>query len=512
VAAAIAGVISMMLAGGAHSANTTGRTGKGAVRDESVYCQNWPGHSSRPQYQGTGPQTPFGADCTRPPPQQPPQQPRRQPQPSADDNARVCTLRQLAAMIDERYGTGYPIATVRVANQPNTYILVLQGMDDQELLLTDAAQAYFRNAATAELRLIDDFITLRMGDKYRQGVIDALDSLPRNATLIVTGHSLGGIEAQNTVGVATSMRPDVRVSYSIAFGAPVVGNRARGTTTYLDVKALNGKPDWVAHPMLDRGVSTGIIRIAGGSSDSLRDTVNGSHHIYSKSGDLEALGPDGQPAKPGSCLELDRDSLRSFAARDSGSGSRRWPPCSDTSFDGVQPASVTRPLNSAGWQGWKKIQQAAWTNATTLTQMNEVSERIGEKAMDVAATSLGYRRLLTSSNASSAPQGFDAVYLAPDGTYVVAEAKGGYAGKGLEDIAGYGYRCRQGSIEWVRRAAERILTAGTTNSEEQQVAQQIRNRIMTRAPGFGVRVELFHTEHTNGTPGVTKRYVTATSP
>jgi hypothetical protein len=144
--------------------------------------------------------------------------------------------------------------------------------------------------------------------------------------------------------------------------------------------------------------------------------------------------------------------------------------------------------------------------------MNQVSERIGEKAMDVAATALGYRRLLTTWNASSAPQGFDAVYLAPDATYVVAEAKGGYSGKSLEEIAGYGYRCRQGTIEWVRRAAERILTARTTSSQEQQVAQQIRNRIMTRAPGFAVRVELFHTEHTNGTPGVTRRYVTAASP
>jgi hypothetical protein len=132
--------------------------------------------------------------------------------------------------------------------------------------------------------------------------------------------------------------------------------------------------------------------------------------------------------------------------------------------------------------------------------------------MDVAATSLGYRRLLTTWNASSAPQGFDAVYLAPDGTYVVAEAKGGYSGQSLEEIAGYGYRCRQGTIEWVRRAAERILTARTTSSQEQQVAQQIRNRIMTRAPGFAVRVELFHTEHTNGTPGVTRRYVTGSSP
>ncbi len=46
--------------------NRTSTTGKGAVSDPSVYCQNWPGRSSRPEYRGTGRQIPFGADCTPP--------------------------------------------------------------------------------------------------------------------------------------------------------------------------------------------------------------------------------------------------------------------------------------------------------------------------------------------------------------------------------------------------------------------------------------------------------------
>jgi hypothetical protein len=37
--------------------------GRGPAGTPSVYCQNWPGHSSYPQYPGTGPQTP----CVQPP-------------------------------------------------------------------------------------------------------------------------------------------------------------------------------------------------------------------------------------------------------------------------------------------------------------------------------------------------------------------------------------------------------------------------------------------------------------
>jgi hypothetical protein len=233
----------------------------------------------------------------------------------------------------------------------------------------------------------------------------------------------------------------------------------------------------VAIPAFDRGVSTG----------------------YPKSPELAALGLDGRAAQLGACFSLDDDSFRSYRVGDAASSSR-WPPCPDVSFKGRQPATTARPLDAPGWQGWVQLQAQAWQRPTTLLDRNLVSERIGEKAMHVEATALGYRRLLAPGAASNAPQGFDAVYLAPDGTYVIAEAKGDYDGQSLDDMLGYGYRCRQGTIEWARRAAERILTSGTTNSQEQQIAQQVRNRIMTRAPGFGVCVEVFHTEHDNGSP------------
>ena len=173
--------------------------------------------------------------------------------------------------------------------------------------------------------------------------------------------------------------------------------------------------------------------------------------------------------------------------------------------------SIGNMFNGPGWQSWSQLQAQAWQRATTVRERNVVSERIGEKGMEIAARDLGYKPLLLPGEASDTPQGFDAVYRAPDGTYVVAEAKGGYNGDDLDDILGYGYRCRQGTLEWARRAAERILIAAKTGSQEQKIAQELRSRILTQAPGFGVRVEVFQTEHNNGVPGVTRRYVTARS-
>ena len=70
----------------AEAGNTTKKTGKGASQDDSVYCQNWPGHSPRPAYPGTGPQTPCGPNFQKPSP--PPLPPRT--------DATACPARQAA--------------------------------------------------------------------------------------------------------------------------------------------------------------------------------------------------------------------------------------------------------------------------------------------------------------------------------------------------------------------------------------------------------------------------------
>jgi hypothetical protein len=483
--------------------NTTRPTGKQAVQDDSVYCQQTPDGRVIPKpYGGTRQNIPCGPNFVRRPPLVP----------GSTPTDRVCNLRELAALVNERYGAGAPVATVRIANDtvPHSYLLMLQGMDNQDVQLKDAIQAYTREAHIPELRLLENFIRLGSGDAYRTTVLDAVGQLPDGAQVIVAGHSHGGMEAQNIVGALAGIRPDLRVTIAIAFGSPALPRQPG--PRYLDVKAIKGVPDLVALPLLDRGVSTGIISIEGDSSLDLYDTEHGSHFVYWKSPQLERLWIDGRPVGSRHCLALDAGSMQSFPLASPGSGSKRWTPCPDVSFGAQPPDSVNDLFSGPAWAGWKARQSAAWRSATTLKQLNAVSEDVGEKGMEVKARALGYTPLLAPGSAGTAPQGFDGVYRAPDGAMVVAEAKGGYAGQGVDDILGYGYRCRQGTIEWARRAAERILTAGTTTAAEQRVAQELRSRILSRAPGFGVRVEVFHTEHVNGVAGATRRYVTGSTP
>ena len=68
-------VLGAGLALSARAGNTSKRTGKGAIHDDSVYCQNWPGHAPQPPYDGTGPQTPCGPNFERPAPPPPPADP-----------------------------------------------------------------------------------------------------------------------------------------------------------------------------------------------------------------------------------------------------------------------------------------------------------------------------------------------------------------------------------------------------------------------------------------------------
>jgi hypothetical protein len=425
--------------------------------------------------------------------------------------ARLCDLRSLAALIYERYGTGHPIATVRVTNSPipNTYLVLLQGVEGKHIDTWQALQGYLRKAGPAELRIVENFLRLGQGDRYRQAILEAVNQLPPRSTLLLAGHSLGGIEAQNLVEEFT--RRGFQVTNVFSFGAPVTGERATGPR-YLDIKAIRGAvPDLIALPALDRGISLNIVQIHGGTSLDLWDTEHGSHHIYNKSAELAALSLDGgkpRRADGGPCLELDIDSLEEYKM-----DLERWPPCPDVSYRGVQPRHMTNQWST------QQTAQTAWTNrwqqATTLQERKHISESIGEAAMTFEARAHGYQTLLSPGTASGTPQGFDAVYYdRSTDTYVIAEAKGGYVGKGLDYILGSGYRCRQGTLDWVWRAAEQILTSGTTNSKEQQVAQQIMNRLRVNQEGgrASVRVEVFHTAHTRGMPGVTKHYVTASVP
>jgi hypothetical protein len=113
-------------------------------------------------------------------------------------------------------------------------------------------------------------------------------------------------------------------------------------------------------------------------------------------------------------------------------------------------------------------------------------------------------------------QARELVYYVCDGTIVIAEAKGGYSGKTLEDILALGYDYRQGTIEWARKAAECELDKNcwsklpfvTVGPDPDQVygAQIVLDALEHGAP---VRIEVFHADFP---AKLTKHYVSASFP
>ncbi|MDF0522843.1 hypothetical protein P0R31_37030 [Bradyrhizobium yuanmingense] len=99
---------------------------------------------------------------------------------------------------------------------------------------------------------------------------------------------------------------------------------------------------------------------------------------------------------------------------------------------------------------------------------------------------------------------------------VIGEAKGGYNGSQLDDILGCAYGFRQGTLEWAGEAAKRIIAdRRRPASDPQELAKrelevrragQVMAAMRGQLPG-GVRIEVFHTEHNQGIPAVTRHYV-----
>jgi hypothetical protein len=142
--------------------------------------------------------------------------------------------------------------------------------------------------------------------------------------------------------------------------------------------------------------------------------------------------------------------------------------------------------------------------------------------MGHVAASRGYQPITGPAGLARIRQGFDAlycngkpvpqvtepVYYACDGTLVVGEAKGGYAGQSLDAIMGEAYDYRQGTVEWGRKAAEFVIRP--TPNDKTFIANQFLDNLRN---GRRISMETFHvdfrTSSTNG-PGETTRYVTDT--
>jgi pimeloyl-ACP methyl ester carboxylesterase len=166
-----------------------------------------------------------------------------------------------------RYGTGRPIATVKVVNsQRPTYLVLLPGVEQekpgQATMAGDALIGYYNVAAL---------------DAYRLAIMDAVSKLPRGATLILAGHSLGGIEAQNVVQ-SLAQRYGFKVAQVVSFGAPVMDGGQPGTN-YLNVRSLGDPLQALDRRFLLPGDPNLLI-----SKNGIGNPLgpNGSHNNYDK--------------------------------------------------------------------------------------------------------------------------------------------------------------------------------------------------------------------------------------
>lgn len=141
---------------------------------------------------------------------------------------RICDLQHLSAWVFRRYArnSGGPVARVKITNSDRpTYLLLLSGMEWEKL-----------GQATLAGDALIAWANIQALDAYRLAILDAVADLdPRNTSLIIAGHSQGGMEAQDVLESLTQ-RWGYNVPQIITYGTPIVADRRRGTA-YLHVRA-----------------------------------------------------------------------------------------------------------------------------------------------------------------------------------------------------------------------------------------------------------------------------------
>lgn len=246
-----------------------------------------------------------------------PGMPSAAPQPVPEGPRRteaVCDLRELAALVAQRYGTRAPVARLTIVNSDRpVYVVLLAGME------FELAQA---NSAAGALIAFENVQAL---DVYRLAVMDALQGLPAGSELILVGHSMGGMTAQNMVANLVH-RWRFRVVQVVSYGAPITAERET-TTNYLHVRATD-EPLQALDRKFNLGGDTSnrIVRCHPGRGFPF-EAPDGSHHVYDKpeSGlgslpvpSFQGLGPSSAPASAvrTACYEIDPASLVEVPAPD----------------------------------------------------------------------------------------------------------------------------------------------------------------------------------------------------
>lgn len=256
----------------------------------------------------TAPQKPRGPTDGRPVPRTgQPVEPVRSPTitSAARKTVRICDLRELAAVVMQRYGTGKPIARVTLVNADRpVYVVFLAGVELTKAQGNDAGAALLA------------FQNVQALDVYRLALFDALVGVPIGSDLILVGHSLGGMTAQNAVANLVH-RWGYRVVQVVSYGSPIMAEQET-TTRYLHVRAKD-EPLQALDKQFNLGVNPAnrIVMASAGQGFPFLEP-DGAHFVYDKPRAglsrhpvpaFPGLQPTLRGAMGGLCWELDPDSL-----------------------------------------------------------------------------------------------------------------------------------------------------------------------------------------------------------
>lgn len=232
----------------------------------------------------------------------------------------IGNFRELAQFVFERYETGEPIGIVRLQGFARpTYLVVLSGTERRPGQTTWIPE--------------DIWSAFNQSDKYRDNILAAMQAhgIPQGADIVVAGHSLGGMEAQNLITDAR-FRARYNANSVVTYGSPITAVNRPGVqyarfaaygdlvprASPLGAAGLVARTAaWGGHYILKWGSLGRIDRRPRYDQEMIGpyratwDLTFQAHSSYRDSPDLERYplnGPGGRP------LQLDTGDFRTYPA------------------------------------------------------------------------------------------------------------------------------------------------------------------------------------------------------
>ncbi|HMN81954.1 MAG TPA: hypothetical protein PKA20_18795 [Burkholderiaceae bacterium] len=272
------------------------------------------------------------------------------------------TARDVYKLISSLYRTGRPIEVARVANLQNTWMVALAGTESgvkqaNSVTLSRALEDFhndYRSRNPAGLLTIGieeilqqpklrEFALTTVEPDFRssQGkttmfqvrILQALRThgVPAGAQLIIAGHSLGGMDAQNVARSTQLRNYGYRPINVMTFGSPITidddptigysrfASRA-DPVPYAAMKSLQSdrrRWNYVRNPGDDpRLPLIGDVNAWKNLADLFVKTVQAAHLNYDQSNDLDDYDPRTGRRGPGEPLVLDANDARCYTAAD----------------------------------------------------------------------------------------------------------------------------------------------------------------------------------------------------